>query len=148
MTEETSVLKVPYGWVRPENFTGCIELPSGLKEWFLNGQLHRDGGPAFERYDGYSFWFKNGKLHRENGPAREWWDGTRQWYFNDHYFWGNAEFLLLEGNYIVVERGIPTSEMFGDLKLTHAKLLMAKGTVFVYDNLPGGEIGETNDVRK
>jgi hypothetical protein len=48
----------------------------------------------------------------------------------------------LRRDHIVVERGIPTNVKFGKLKLTHAKLLTAKGTVFVYDNLPGLEIGD------
>jgi hypothetical protein len=106
----------------PRYYSGCVVYPNQSKEWYLNG-----------------------KVHREDGPAREWLDGTKQWYFNDYYFWGNTEFLLLEGNYIVVERGIQTDKKFGNLKLTQAKLLMAEGTMFVYDNLPGFELKEGNE---
>ena len=27
-------------------------------------------------------WYFNGERHREDGPASEWDDGTKQWYFN------------------------------------------------------------------
>ena len=52
------------------------------KEWCLNGQLHREDGPAVELSDGYKAWFLNGQLHREDGPAREWANGTKQWWLN------------------------------------------------------------------
>jgi hypothetical protein len=52
---------------------------NGTKEWFLNGKLHREDGPAAEWADGTKFWFLNGKLHREDGPAVEWADGTKCW---------------------------------------------------------------------
>jgi hypothetical protein len=91
-------------------------------------------------------WYFDGKLHREDGPAREWSDGKKEWWregtcLHLTHYTGNGNF-----NYIVLERGIPTDEMLGNLKLTQAKLLMAGSTVFVYDNLPGGdEIGEGNE---
>ena len=52
----------------------------GDKEWSLNGQIHREDGPAVEWSDGYKEWWLNSKLHRENGPAIEWPDGTKLWY--------------------------------------------------------------------
>jgi len=41
----------------------------GIIEWRLNGQLHREDGPAYEWPDGYQAWYRFGKLHREDGPA-------------------------------------------------------------------------------
>jgi hypothetical protein len=82
MKTEQSVVKVKNKDEIPANFTGIAVYPLGSKEWWLNGQLHRDGGPAFERYDGYSSWFKNGKVHREDGPARQWEDGSGQWWLD------------------------------------------------------------------
>ncbi len=32
--------------------------------------------------DGYKEWFLNGKLHREDGPAVEWADGDKAWFLN------------------------------------------------------------------
>ena len=54
----------------------------GTKLWSLNGQFHRDDGPAIEFSDGTKFWYLNGELHREDGPAEEWSDGTKIWYLN------------------------------------------------------------------
>ena len=31
------------------------------KEWYLNGKLHREDGPAIEGPDGYKEWYLNGK---------------------------------------------------------------------------------------
>jgi hypothetical protein len=48
---------------------------NGTKEWYLNGVLHREDGPAVEWVSGYKAWYKNGKLPRTDGPAIEtfWW---------------------------------------------------------------------------
>ena len=55
---------------------------SGRKYWFLNGQLHREYGPAVEQTDGYKAWFKHGDLHREDGPAIEHPNGSKYWFLN------------------------------------------------------------------
>ena len=54
----------------------------GNKEWYLNGKVHREKGPAVEGEDGYKAWFLNGKLHREDGPAIEGINGYKDWYLN------------------------------------------------------------------
>ena len=48
-----------------------IEYLNGDKEWFKNGERHRENGPAIEWKNGDKFWYKNNKLHREDGPAKE-----------------------------------------------------------------------------
>jgi len=45
--------------------------PFGAKRWFLDGELHREGGPAYEDDEGYKEWYLNGLYHREDGPAIE-----------------------------------------------------------------------------
>ena len=60
----------------------CKTNPSGTKEWYLNGKLHREDGPAYEHPDGTKAWYLNGKLHREDGPAYERSDGTKIWHLN------------------------------------------------------------------
>ena len=55
---------------------------NGTKEWWLNGKLHREDGPAVECADGYKAWYLNGKRHREDGPAIEGADGYKSWYLN------------------------------------------------------------------
>jgi len=58
------------------------EYPNGTKKWFLNGKLHRTDGPAVENVDGTKYWYLNGKRHREDGPAVEYADGSKLWYFH------------------------------------------------------------------
>jgi hypothetical protein len=60
----------------------CKTYPSGTKEWYLNGKLHREDGPAVERASGTKQWLLNGSLHREDGPALEWADGNKYWFLN------------------------------------------------------------------
>ena len=55
---------------------------NGSKEWFLNGELHREDGPAVESGNGTKYWFLNGELHREDGPAIEYAAGSKHWYLN------------------------------------------------------------------
>ena len=55
-------------------------------EWFLNGELHRENGPAVEYADGTTHWYKNGKLHREDGPAMELSNGDKYWYLEGKEF--------------------------------------------------------------
>jgi len=55
----------------------------GNKQWYLNGKIHREDGPAIEYPDGTKEWYFNGKLHREDGPALEYPNGSKLWYVND-----------------------------------------------------------------
>ncbi len=64
-----------------EFFTGCLKKANGDKEWYQDGKLHRDGGPAVERANGIKEWHKNGKWHRIGGPAIECVNG-KYWYQN------------------------------------------------------------------
>ena len=54
----------------------------GTQEWLLNGNRHREGGPAIEGADGSKYWYLNGKTHREDGPAMEHANGTKEWLLN------------------------------------------------------------------
>jgi hypothetical protein len=60
----------------------AVELANGDKSWYLNGKLHRVDGPAFELANGYKKWYLNGNCHREDGPAIERADGSKSWYLN------------------------------------------------------------------
>jgi hypothetical protein len=61
----------------------CKTYPSGTKEWFLNGELHREDGPAVECASGDKEWWLNDKLHREDGPAVEYSSGAKEWFLNN-----------------------------------------------------------------
>lgn len=63
----------------------AVEYATGTKFWYLNGQRHREDGPACEWADGTKSWWVNGQLHRTDGPACEWADGSKSWYLNGEY---------------------------------------------------------------
>lgn len=44
-----------------EQYPTMTTTPEGHKEWRLNGQLHREDGPAVERVDGGKEWHFNGE---------------------------------------------------------------------------------------
>jgi hypothetical protein len=52
-----------------------LEWPCGTKIWYLNGEHHREDGPAVEHIRGDMEWWQHNKLHRTDGPAIEWVDG-------------------------------------------------------------------------
>jgi len=52
----------------------------GTERWILNGQLHRDDGPAVIGADGTEKWYQHGQLHRGDGPAVTYPDGTELWW--------------------------------------------------------------------
>ena len=39
----------------------CKTYANGTKEWYLNGKIHREDGPAIEWASGYKGWWLNGK---------------------------------------------------------------------------------------
>ena len=50
----------------------------GTIEYYQNGRLHRENGPAVERYDGAKFWYINGERYRKDGPAIDFSNGTNE----------------------------------------------------------------------
>jgi hypothetical protein len=58
----------------------AVEWPNGAREWWRRGLRHRDDGPAIEKPDGYKAWYRDGVRHRENGPAVEYADGGTAWW--------------------------------------------------------------------
>ena len=57
----------------------CIVHPDGLREYRLNGALHREDGPAKEDLGGNKKYYIEGKLHRTDGPAFQRIDGYEEW---------------------------------------------------------------------
>jgi hypothetical protein len=79
----------------------AIEYADGNKEWYLNGERHREDGPAIEDADGDKFWYLNGKCHREDGPAVELANGSKFWYLNGKELF-EKEFLEKTQKVVVV----------------------------------------------
>ena len=52
-------------------------------EWWLDGKLHREGGPARVWLNGTKEWWRDAKLHRKNGPAITYHNGTKAWLIDD-----------------------------------------------------------------
>jgi hypothetical protein len=50
----------------------------GTRVWYLNGELHRQDGPAIKCPNGHREWWLNGQLHRQDGPAIEYPDGYHE----------------------------------------------------------------------
>lgn len=49
--------------------TFTFNEPDGGKLYLVDGQMHREDGPAIDRANEKE-WYVKGLLHRENGPAR------------------------------------------------------------------------------
>lgn len=49
----------------------AVEWATEDTQWYLNGNHRRIGGPAIECVDDSKEWFTNGKHHRVDGPAVE-----------------------------------------------------------------------------
>src|SRR5690606_6887315 len=63
----------------------AVEDVNCNKYWYIKGKLHRENGPAIEDAYGYKAWYMDGKRHRENGPAIEDSYGYKAWYM--HGIW-------------------------------------------------------------
>jgi len=50
------------------------------ERWYLNGERHREDGPAVVWADGSKFWYIDDKRHRLYGLAVEYANG-RKWFF-------------------------------------------------------------------
>jgi hypothetical protein len=60
----------------------AVEVHDGGREWWQHGQLHRLDGPAYERSEGPGEWHVRGQLHRVDGPARQTFIGDLEWFQN------------------------------------------------------------------
>ena len=100
----------------------------GSKSWYLNGQRHREDGPAFDRRDGYKAWYLNGKRHREDGPAIEWSDGGKSWWLNNkrHREDGPAIEFSNGGKYWYLNDECLTEEEFNERMTPTVEMTMAE----------------------
>lgn len=66
------------------NITSTV-LSDGTQVYRLDGEFHREDGPARIFSNGTEHWFIHGKCHREDGPAIVIPNGTKMWKLNDEY---------------------------------------------------------------
>ena len=50
---------------------GLVKYPSGNKYWFLNGQFHREDGPAVEYSGGFKRWYLNDRKYSREAYYKE-----------------------------------------------------------------------------
>jgi hypothetical protein len=74
LTEDDIIMKVSQ---QPKH---VIEN-DGTQQWYQNGQLHREDGPAIILADGGERWYLNGQLHRTSGPSLTD-DEVTAWYYH------------------------------------------------------------------
>jgi hypothetical protein len=68
--------------MKNDNQPICEIYPNGHKRWYLNGNFHREDGPAIEWADGEKHWYLDSKFHRVDGSAIEFINGGKEWYLN------------------------------------------------------------------
>lgn len=57
--------------------------PDGTQTWYLNGELHREDGPAILYIDGSEEWYHHDQKHRVDGPSLTRKNGGQKWSLND-----------------------------------------------------------------
>jgi antitoxin component YwqK of YwqJK toxin-antitoxin module len=97
-----------------------------FQEWYLNGKIHNEEGPAYIRYHEngkveYQEWWVNGKLHNEEGPAyiEYYEDGKvsyQSWYINDKLL-SKEDFTSLD----MIKR-MDAFEFFSPLEIARMKI--------------------------
>lgn len=60
----------------------AIDFRNNRQDWYLNGLRHRTDGPAITHADGTEVWYFHGIKHRENGPTVQLHTGENIWYLN------------------------------------------------------------------
>lgn len=60
----------------------AILVRDDYKVYRVNGERHRESGPAIEYDDGRGFWYLHDRQHRKDGPAIHHPDGRKFWYLN------------------------------------------------------------------
>jgi hypothetical protein len=77
----------------------------------LNGQRHRENGPAIERVNGNREYYLDGKRHRKDGPAIEYENGNKYYYLNDQRHRADGP-AVIEGKHSEVwVNGVKKSEI-------------------------------------
>ena len=74
----------------------------------------------------------NGQRHREDGPAIEEADGSKEWYLNGEFSYK----LERIRDYILIEDGLPSEIEWLGKQVTQRKVLTEKGIMYI-PNLPG-----------
>ncbi len=83
----------------------AVVYNNGLGYWYKFGKIHRDGGPAVDWGNGEVSWYRKGVYHREDGPAVEW-EGENVWYVNGIKATSERPFLKLLIDFKIYDKKI------------------------------------------
>ena len=69
--------------IKYEIINACtlVEYDDGSKYWFVDGELHREDGPAIEHINGDKYWFVDGKLLTEK-EFNKWRKQNGRWHIS------------------------------------------------------------------
>lgn len=90
-SEKSSFRNLPQGEYKINDRERLMVGISGMVTFYLDGDVHREKGPACIFPGRASQWRKHGMLHRETGPAFVWVDGKIEFWLNNHRFWSRKE---------------------------------------------------------
>jgi hypothetical protein len=80
---------VYYHWVLDKlhrvDGPAVINEKDKVEEWYLNGQRHRIGGPAFDAPN-VQVWMEHNQIHRIDGPAYFFINGKTQYFIRDQEY--------------------------------------------------------------
>ncbi len=82
MTNSESEGIIGYGTNR---YAEGMKEQDGIKVWYKDGRIHRDGAPAIIYPNGDKVWFKDNRMHRDDGPAGEYISGNKVWCVNGQF---------------------------------------------------------------
>lgn len=89
----------------------------GGQYYYQNGRPHREGAPAVISHNGDQYYFQNGNLHRLDGPAIIHNNGDQEYYQND-------KLHRLDGPAIINTNGTIQYWIDGEIPLTVLNLLI------------------------
>ena len=85
------IIQIKYSSQQPDRFTGIIEFVDWRGrvseiEYYFDGLLHREDGPAIIQSPNFKAWYINGERHREDGPAVQYSDGDCEYHLHDQWY--------------------------------------------------------------
>lgn len=131
----------------------CLTGPAVIREngntqYWVNGRLHRDDGPAVEDHiKKYYAWHKHGSFHRIGGPAIMYKNGSEEWFVSgDRHRLGGPAIIHMDNNTVTKEEWYKNGKMhriggpaYSDIKgkmewYKDGKLHRLDGPARIYDN--------------
>lgn len=149
-TESESEDEYGYGYQGTKHWLSYVTLA----EWYQNGKLHRENGPAHTEYivpnDSLATkccltleeWYQNGELHREDGPART--------EYTPKYYYYEESNLILEEWYKNGKRhredGPAYIEYYRDGVISEKKWYIEGKLVRFYDYFDSRNLDEDDNI--